>query len=98
MAFEFVDVSRPEASERHQPGVNLHERLGPEPIDPPLGLDTRIHEAGIRSRRSISPTERSDDANRLRMLRRFGSAMIENDDSIDQYTYPFIYLSSHIST
>jgi fucose permease len=26
---------------RRQPGVDLHERLGPEPIDAPLGLDAR---------------------------------------------------------
>src|SRR5437867_425312 len=37
---------------------------------------------GIRSRRSSSPTERSDDAKRPRISRRFGSARIANDDSI----------------
>src|ERR1044071_3595309 len=35
----------------------------------------------MRSRRSSSPTERSDDASRLKIARRFGSAMIANEDS-----------------
>lgn len=40
-------MGRPEAPERRQPGVDLHERLGPEPIDAPLGFDARLHEAGL---------------------------------------------------
>ena len=47
LAFERIDVGRPEAPERRQPGVDLHERLGPEPIDAPLGFDARLHEAGL---------------------------------------------------
>ena len=47
MAFERIDVGRPEAPERREPGVDLHERLGPDPIDAPLGFDARLHEAGL---------------------------------------------------
>jgi hypothetical protein len=36
----------------------------------------------MRSRRSISPTERWDEASRLNIARRFGSAMISNTDSM----------------
>src|SRR5712671_1469783 len=35
----------------------------------------------MRSRRSISPTDCSDETRRLRIARRFGSAMISNTDS-----------------
>src|ERR1700759_2989447 len=45
----------------------------------------------MRRLRSSSPTERSDDANKLRMVRRLGSAMIANDDSMT-----FIYRHGHI--
>src|SRR4029434_10227340 len=37
---------------------------------------------GIRSWRSISPTDCSDETRRLNIARRFGSAMISNTDSI----------------
>ena len=47
MAFERINVGRPEASERSEPGIDLHERLGPDPIDAPLGFDARLHEAGL---------------------------------------------------
>src|SRR5439155_26519908 len=36
---------------------------------------------GMRSRRSISPTDRWDETRRLRIARRFGSAMIAKADS-----------------
>jgi hypothetical protein len=45
MAFEGINVGRPVAPEGSQPGVDLHERLGADPIDAPLGFDTRLHEA-----------------------------------------------------
>src|SRR6188474_3907726 len=45
----------------------------------------------MRSWRSMSPTERSDVASKLRMARRFGSAMIANEDST-----PRIYPPVHI--
>jgi hypothetical protein len=47
MTFERIEVGRPEAPEGLQPGVELHERLGPEAIDAPLGFDARLHEAGF---------------------------------------------------
>ena len=47
MAFERINVGRPEAPERSEPGIDLHERLGPDPIDAPLGFDARLHEAGL---------------------------------------------------
>src|ERR1700676_513622 len=37
---------------------------------------------GIRSCRSISPTDCCDETSRLNIARRFGSAMISNTDSI----------------
>src|ERR1041384_6974346 len=52
-------------------------------------LDTQ--DCGILSRRSILPTQRSDAASRRRMVRRFGSAMIANEDSMRR-----IYLIGHI--
>src|SRR5262245_6628423 len=45
----------------------------------------------MRRRRSISPTDRSEEASRPRMARRFGSARIANEDSM-----PCIYFSSHM--
>src|SRR5262245_27695456 len=47
MAFERIDVGRPEAPEGSEPGIDLHERLGPDPIDAPLGFDARLHEARL---------------------------------------------------
>ena len=47
MAFERIHVRRPEAPERSKPGIDLPERLGPDPIDAPLGFDARLHEAGL---------------------------------------------------
>src|ERR1051326_9199309 len=52
-------------------------------------LDTEV--CGILSRRSISPTERSDEARSRRMVRRLGSARIANEDSMRK-----LYLSVHI--
>jgi hypothetical protein len=47
VALERIDVGRPEAPERAQPGIDRHERLGPEAIDAPLGFDARLHEARL---------------------------------------------------
>jgi len=47
MAFERIHVHRPQAPERSEPGIELFERLGPDPIDAPLGLDARLHETGL---------------------------------------------------
>src|SRR5439155_16545229 len=46
---------------------------------------------GIRSRRSISPTDCWDETRRLNIARRFGSAMISNTDSI-----LFVYSTEHM--
>src|SRR5580698_11075100 len=46
---------------------------------------------GIRSCRSISPTDCCDETRRLNMARRFGSAMISNTDSM-----LYIYATEHI--
>ena len=46
---------------------------------------------GIRSRRSISPTDCCDETRTLRIARRFGSAMISNTDST-----LFVYSAGHI--
>jgi hypothetical protein len=42
VAFECIDVRRPEAPERGEPGIHLHERFGPEPVEPALGVDSRL--------------------------------------------------------
>ena len=46
VAFERVDVGGPKAPEGSEPGVDLHERLGPDPVDAPLRIHSRFHEAG----------------------------------------------------
>src|ERR1700730_18094894 len=46
---------------------------------------------GIRSCRSISPTDCCDETSRLNMARRLGSVMISNTDS-----FPLIYSYGHI--
>src|ERR1700746_1925399 len=46
---------------------------------------------GMPSCRSISPTDCCDETSRLRIARRFGSAMISNTDSIR-----FVYSTEHI--
>ena len=47
MTFERINVDGPETSERIEPGIDLHERLGPDLIDAPLRFDARLHEAGL---------------------------------------------------
>src|SRR4029077_18910718 len=46
---------------------------------------------GIRSWRSISPTDCCDETSRLNIARRFGSAMISKTDST-----PYIYSIEHM--
>src|SRR5712692_2680114 len=46
---------------------------------------------GIRSRRSISPTDCCDETRRRRIARRFGSAMMANADSM-----VLVYSTEHI--
>jgi len=45
VAFERVDVGRPELPERGEPGIHFHEGFGPEAIDAALRVDPRLHEA-----------------------------------------------------
>ena len=47
VAFERVDVGGPEAPEGRQPRVDFHERLGSDPVDAPLRVHARFHEAGV---------------------------------------------------
>src|SRR5678816_2366135 len=47
VAFERVDVSVPEATERGKPGVDFRERLRSDSIDAALSVDSRLHKAGI---------------------------------------------------
>jgi hypothetical protein len=47
MALERVDVRRPQATERREPFVDLHQRLGPDAIDAPLRIHARLHEPGL---------------------------------------------------
>jgi len=47
VAFERVDVSVPEATERSEPGVDFRERFRSDSIDASLSIDSCLHEAGI---------------------------------------------------
>src|SRR6185369_491455 len=47
MAFERVDVTRPEPAERDEPVIQLHERLGSQPVDTALGIDADVDEARL---------------------------------------------------
>jgi hypothetical protein len=47
VTLERVDVHRPEAAERSEPSVYLHEWLGPDPIKTPLRIDARLHESSL---------------------------------------------------
>src|SRR5690242_18485549 len=42
-----IDVPRPEAPEGNEPSVELHQRLGPQPIEALLRFDTRFDEPGL---------------------------------------------------
>ena len=50
---------RPEAPERREPGVDLHERLGPDPVDAPLRVDARLDEAGLAQHAQVLGHRRS---------------------------------------
>jgi hypothetical protein len=47
VAFERVDAGGPKAPEWSEPGLDLHERLSSDPVDAPLRVDSRLHEAGV---------------------------------------------------
>src|SRR3569623_918464 len=42
-----IQVLRPEAPEGRPPGVQLHQGLGPQLVNAPLGLDPRLDEPGV---------------------------------------------------
>ena len=96
MAFESIDMSRPEPAERSQPRIHLlkwfqlsagRDGAARPRVDStkPASRSTRrcldTVGCGIRSCRSISPTECCDETSRLKIARRFGSAMISKTDS-----------------
>jgi hypothetical protein len=93
VAFKSIYMSGPEPTERSQPDIHLLEWFGFQPVETALcvhrGFDTVG--CGIRSWRSISPTDCCDETSRLNIARRFGSAMISNTDSM-----PLIYSTEHI--
>ena len=43
MPFERVDVGGPKAPEGIEPGIDLHERFRPDPVDAPLCVYARLH-------------------------------------------------------
>jgi hypothetical protein len=47
VALKSIDVDRPEATERSEPGIYFHERLGPDPVKTPLCINARLHEARL---------------------------------------------------
>jgi hypothetical protein len=47
VTLECVDVGRPEAAERSEPGVYLHEWRGPYTVETPLRINARLHKAGL---------------------------------------------------
>ncbi len=95
MAFERIDVGIPELAELIEPGIDFPERFGANAIDAALCIYPNVDEAGFSKDAqvfgdgrwdnprvcSISPTDRSDEASRLRIARRFGSAMMVKADS-----------------
>src|SRR3954468_16529067 len=47
MAFKRIDVSGPESTERRQPGIHFLKWFRFQPVDTPLCVDGRFHEAGL---------------------------------------------------
>ena len=47
MAFERIDVSGPESTERSQPGLEFLEPFRLEPVETPLCVHRGLDEAGI---------------------------------------------------
>ena len=83
-----VEPLVPEAAERRQPGVELQQRLRPEPVVAPLGFRPHLHQPGVLEGAQVlghrglgqlsSATELADwalgPARRSRIRRRVGSA------------------------
>jgi hypothetical protein len=92
VAFESIYVSGPEPAELSQPDIHLLKCLRFQSVETALCVhrgfyDTRFARrcfdtvgCGIRSCRSISPTDCCDETRRLNIARRFGSAMISKTD------------------
>jgi hypothetical protein len=78
VALEGVHMRRPVTPERREPGIYLHERFWSDSIKTALGIEG----CGNFRLCSISPTDRSAEASRLKMARRLGSAMTAKVDSI----------------
>src|SRR5271167_2723052 len=47
VAFESIDVSRPEPAELSQPGIHLLKWFWPQPVEAALRVYRRLHEAGV---------------------------------------------------
>src|SRR5262249_53387557 len=47
MALERLDAGHPEPAERSEPGFQLHERLGAQPVDAALRVHLRLDEARV---------------------------------------------------
>ena len=47
VTLERIDAQRPEAAEWSEPGVDLHERFRPNPVKPPLCIDTGLDKTSI---------------------------------------------------
>jgi hypothetical protein len=47
VAFESIDVSGPEPTERSQPGVDLPKRAGSQPVETALCVHRAFHETGL---------------------------------------------------
>ena len=105
VAFECIHMTGPEPAELLQPGIHLLKWFRFQPVETALCVHHEFHETGlsqtrrcfdtvgcgIPSRRSISPTDCWDETSRLNIVRRFGSAMISNTDSM-----LFVYSTEHI--
>ncbi len=105
MAFESIDVDRPEPTELFEPGIELLKWSGLEPVEAALRVDSGFDEAGVAKDaevlgdgrlghadwRSISPTDCSEEARRLRMARRLGSATISK-----AFSMRLIYANTYI--
>ena len=100
MAFESIDVHRPEATELGEPGVEFLEWSGLQPIEAALCVDGRFDEAGVAKDAEVLGDGRLghaeltldlangllvEEVRRLRIARRLGSAMISNAFSMVLY-------------
>ena len=45
MTFQRIDMRRPEAAKRLEPGVDFHQRLGPDAVNAALRIDPGFDEA-----------------------------------------------------